>query len=80
MSSIPSKWNDEFVQLLTAFESSHTVIKMVSLTTVVNHFSTTLPAEDVDDGAGIGELLKIVTQATGSYKIGTAQVGNSDLG
>ncbi len=52
----------------------------VSLSIDVVHDAVSLPAEDVDDGIAIGELISAVVQATGTFKIGSAKIGFSDIG
>ncbi len=51
----------------------------VTLNIDVVHDAVTLPAEDVDDGIAIGELISITVQATGTFKIGVAKIGFSDM-
>jgi len=52
----------------------------ISYTFVVNHDQATLPGDTVDDGAAFGELVKVVKQVSGTYVIGTALIGFSDIG
>ncbi len=52
----------------------------ITLTIDVVHDAVTLPAEDVDDGIAIGELIAVTVTATGAFKIGTARIGFSDIG
>jgi len=51
----------------------------ITFNLVVTHDAVTLPGEDVDDGGAIGELIKITKQTTGTFLIGTAQIGFSDI-
>jgi len=46
----------------------------------VNHEAVTLPGEDVDDGGSIGELVSVTKKTTGTFVVGTAKVGFSDIG
>ncbi len=55
------------------------VAQTVILSIEVVHDAVTLPAEDVDDGIAIGELISSTLQATGTFKIGTARIGLSDI-
>lgn len=52
----------------------------ISLTVKIIHDAVTLPGETFDEGGAIGELIKVTEQATGTYKIGTAKIGFSDIG
>jgi len=54
--------------------------QVVSISIDVVHDAVTLPAEDVDDGIAIGELISVVTAVSGAFKIGTARIGFSDIG
>ncbi len=55
------------------------VQQIITLTVDIVHDAVTLPGEDVDDGGAIGELIKITKQATGTFLIGTAKIGVSDI-
>lgn len=39
-----------------------------------------LPGKTFDDGGAIGELFRVTTQASGTFKIGSARIGFSDIG
>ncbi len=52
----------------------------ITLNIVVNHDAVTLPGEDFDDGGAIGELVRVTTQTTDTFKIGTAKIELSDMG
>ena len=53
--------------------------QVVTFNLVVTHDAVTLPGEDFDDGGAIGELIQITKQTTGTFKIGTARIGFSDI-
>lgn len=53
--------------------------QILTVNLVVTHDAVTLPGEDFDDGGAIGELLKVTKQTTGTFVIGTAQIGLSDI-
>ena len=61
-------------------KTEQAVAQTISLTMVITHGAESLPGEDIDDGGGIGELLRIDKVASGAYVIGTAKVEFSDLG
>lgn len=51
----------------------------ITVVMTVTHDSVTLPGKNVDDGGAIGELIKVTTQVTGTFKIGTARIGFSNI-
>lgn len=51
----------------------------ITVDVTVTHDTVALPGETIDDGGAIGELLSVSTAATGTFKIGTARIGFSDI-
>ncbi len=54
--------------------------QVIAVRLVIKHDAVSLPGDTADDGGAIGELTLVVTQATGTYKVGTMRVGFMDLG
>ena len=52
----------------------------ISVTIVIEHDAVTLPGETFDDGGAVGEFFSVTTQTTGTFIIGTATIGFSDIG
>jgi len=53
--------------------------QVVTIDIDVVHDTVTLPAEDVDDGIALGELISVVSTLSGTFKIGSARIGFSDM-
>jgi len=51
----------------------------ITLNLVVTHDAVTLPGKSVDDGGAIGEMIKVTKQGTGTFTIGKARIGFSDI-
>lgn len=51
----------------------------ISVNLTITHDAVTLPGETIDDGGAIGELLSVTTTGTGTFVIGTAVIGFSDI-
>lgn len=64
-----------WIKRVTEQGASQTITVILTVT----HDSVTLPGGDIDDGGAIGELIKVTTQATGTFKIGTARIGFSNI-
>ena len=56
------------------------VAQIITVDITVTHDAVTLPGKTIDDGGAIGELIKVTKQATGTFLIGTARIGFSDIG
>lgn len=52
----------------------------ITVNLTANHDAVTLPGDTIDDGGAIGELVQIATTASGTFKIGTARIGFSNIG
>jgi len=55
------------------------IAQEITIVMTITHDAVTLPGSDVDDGGAIGELIKATSQATGTFKIGTARIGFSNI-
>jgi len=55
------------------------VAQTITVDITVTHDAVTLPGSTIDDGGAIGELIKVTKQATGTFVIGTARIGFSDI-
>ncbi len=51
----------------------------ISLNIVITHDAVTLPGKSVDDGGAIGELIRVTKQITGTFTVGKARIGFSDI-
>jgi hypothetical protein len=52
----------------------------ITFNLAINHDAVTLPGETFDDGGAFGEMLKITKQIAGTFLIGTARIGFSEIG
>lgn len=52
----------------------------ITFNLTIDHDATSLPGATFDDGGAFGEMLKVTKQAAGTFLIGTARIGFSQIG